>query len=171
METFKVSFRNHISNGEGILIGLLISACFPYIMYIKTSDNINVFIWIAVIMFILSAGPALIIHINYYIISRGDIFEYASETKEITIYHKGKSMTFGLDDIDHFERSMSYNLAAKRSSVLLWEMYNHSYVHLKTGQVLTITSLVVPNLNLPISEDKIVLKENIFRLARKYDIN
>ena len=109
------------------------------------------------------------IHINYYIVNRGDIFQYFYQERKITFIHKGKATTFSLDDIDYIKRYMSFNLAANRSFVSPWEGYNHSYIHLKDGQILTVTSLLVPNLRLPIEDEKIVVKKSIIWLAKKFN--
>jgi len=112
--------------------------------------------------------PALIIHVNYYVVNRGDVFEYAKQTREITIYHKGLATTFSHDDIVRLERSVSWNKAANRSFVAPWEGYNHSYIYLKDGKRFTVTSLLVPDLDLALDREKIVVKENFYRLARAY---
>lgn len=110
----------------------------------------------------------MIIHINYYLVNRGDVFEYPEGEKEITIYHKGIKTTFNLDDIDRLERSMSWNKAANRFFIATWEGYNHSDIYLKDGRRFTVTSLLVPDLNLPLEKDKIIIKENFYRLAKRY---
>jgi len=63
---------------------------------------------------------------------------------------------------------MSWNKAANRSFIAAWEGYNHSYIYLKNGKRFTITSLLVPDLNLPIEKEKIIVKENLYRLAKVY---
>jgi len=132
------------------------------------NENINVFIWIALLLFIVFACPALVIHINYYVVNHGDVLEFSDQIKEITIHHKDGTRTFSLDDIDYVQRSMSWNKAAKRSFVAPWEGYNHSYIYLKDGTRFTITSLLVPDLDLPLEEGKVIVKQNFYRLAKTY---
>jgi len=83
----------------------------------------------------------------------------------ITIVHKGTSTSFNLDDIDRIKRHMSFNLAADRAGFAPWDLYNHSIIHLKNNEEFIITSLLVPNLNLPLEENRIIVKRGIYRLA------
>jgi hypothetical protein len=137
-------------------------------MSVIKHQDIASFIWIGVLMFVVCATPCFLVHINYSIVNYGDVFEYFYQERKITILHNGKSTTFSLDDISYVQRFMSFNLAAKRSSVLPWDGYNHSYIQLKNGKRFTVTSLLVPNLNLPLEESKIIIKENFYRLAKTY---
>lgn len=169
MEKHKITIANHLNNASLILLGVLICMLFPYGMHMfYPNEDIVVFIWCGISIFIVFTLPALIIHINYYIVNSGDVFEYAHQEKEITINHKGVATTFHLDEIVLLERSMSWNKAAKRSFVAPWEGYNHSYIHLKDGRHFTVTSLLVPDLDLPLEKEKIIVKENFYRLAKGY---
>lgn len=163
MEIYKINFKSHLRNGESIVLGILVCISFPYILgYIK-GVNGNSFIWISIIMFVVGVLPTIIIHISYYLANRGDICMY--EDGIITIVHKGTSTSFNLDDIDRIERHMSFNLAADRAGFAPWDLYNHSIIHLKNKEKFIITSLLVPNLNLPLEENRIIVKRGIYRLA------
>jgi len=164
-EVFKVDFKSHVQSASSILFLLLAGIVFTYVMSVKTGDDINVFIWISVVMFIFLGGPSIIIHFNYYIVNKGYVFEYAHYEKEITITHNGQYDSFYIDDIKHVDRFMCYNLAANRSSFVSWDGYNHSVIYLNNGKKFTITSLLVPNLNLPLEENRIIVKRGIYRLA------
>lgn len=169
MERYRITLRNHLNNASLMIFGCLICILFPFGMHLfNPNENINVFFEIGIFIFILFTLPALIIHINYYLVNRGDILEYAVQEKEITIYHKNIATTFSLDDIDYIRRSMSWNKAANRSFIAPWEGYNHSYIYLKDGRKFTVTSLLVPDLDLPLEKDKIIIKENFYRLAKSY---
>lgn len=169
MEIFKVDFKSHVKSGWLIILCAIISSIFPYGLSVIKHIDIHSVLWIGPFMFLVMALPAIVVHINYYIVNRGDIFQYFYQEREITFIHKGKLTTFSLDDIDYVKRYMSFNLAANRSFITPWEGYNHSYIHLKDGQVLTVTSLLVPNLRLPIEDEKIVVKKNIIWLAKRYN--
>ncbi len=137
-------------------------------MSLIKNESIGSFVDIGIFIFCLLAIPALIIHINYYLVNRGDVFEYFVQKKEITIYHEDVVTTFNLDDIDYVQRSMSRNKAAKRSFVAPWEGYNHSDIYLKDGRRFTVTILLIPDLELPLEKGKIIVKENLYRLAKRY---
>lgn len=163
MEVYKINLKSHLRNGESIVLGILVCISFPYILgYIKDADAKS-FIWISIIMFVVGVLPTVIIHINYYLVNRGDICIY--EDGIITIKHKGASTSFNLEDIDRIERHMSFNLAADRVGFAPWDLYNHSIIYLKDKQRFIITSLLVPNLNLPIEGERIFIKRSIYRIA------
>lgn len=167
MEIFRVNINSHIRSGGLIILGILICFNFPRILsFLYPNQRNEDSIWIGIIVFVLFAVPAIIIHINYYLVNRGDALEYSLRRKEIRITHRGISTTFSLDDIEHIERSISFNHAANRSSVLPWDGYNHSVIYLKSGDVFTVTSLLVPNFDLPIEKEKVIIKRNVYRLAK-----
>ena len=167
METFKINFSNHIRSGWLVILGVLICVNFPGILsFLDPGQRYEDSIFVGITVFVLFVLPAIIIHVNYYLVNKGDVLKYSPERKELSIIHKDRLNTFNLDDIDRVERSMSFNEAANRSSVLPWDGYNHSVIYLKDGEVFTITSLLVTNLELPIEAGKIVIKKNIYRLAK-----
>lgn len=168
MEVFKVNFISHVKSGWLIVLCAIISAIFPYGLSVIRHIDIDSVLWIGPVIFAFFALPAVVIHVNYYIVNRRDIFQYFYQERKIKFIHKGSSLTFSLDDIDYIKRYMSFNQAANRSFLTPWEGYNHSYIHLKSGEILTITSLLVPNLNLPLEEGKIIVKQNFYRLAKTY---
>ncbi len=168
MEVFKVDFMSHLKSGWLIILGAIISSIFPYGLAIIKHIDVDSVLWIGPVMFTVFNLPAIVVHVNYYFVNHGDIIIYSFYEREITIIPKGKPTTFSLDDIDFIKRYMSFNQAANRSFLTPWEGYNHSYIHLKNGQVLTVTSLLVPNLRLPIEDEKIVIKKNVIWLAKRY---
>lgn len=166
MEVFKVSFISHVKSGWLIILCAIISTIFPYGLSVIKHIDIDSVLWIGAVMFFVFALPAVVVHVNYYIVNRGDIFQYFYQERKITFIHKGKSITFSLNDVDYIKQYMTFNQAANRASVGPWEGYNHSYIRLKSGEILTVTSLLVPNLRLPIQEDKIVIKKGFLWLAK-----
>ncbi|NII83707.1 hypothetical protein [Pedobacter sp. SG908] len=165
-EKFKVNFLSQLRSAKNILIQLLIGLGFCYFMSIKTDDSIKVFLWILLVVFVILSGPAIITHINYYIVNRGYYFYYDNVSGEITVGHGNEEDIFSLADIQHIDRFMSFNLAAKRTSFTTGDDYNYSVIFLNNGKQFTITSLLVPNLNLPISQEKIEVHEGFFRFAK-----
>ena len=168
MEVFKVDFKSHVKSGWLIILGVIISSIFPYGLSVIKQIDIYSVLWIGPFMFLVTALPAIVVHVNYYMANRGDIFQYFYQEREITFIHKGKSIAFSLDDIDYITHYMSYNQASNRAFVGPWEGYNHSYIHLKDGQILTVTSLLVPNLRLPVEGDKMIIKKGFIWLAKRY---
>ncbi len=107
MKVFKISLKNHFKNASLIIFTSLISLFFPYAMSLIKNENVSSFLDISIFNFCLLAISALIIPINYYLVNRGDVLEYADQEKEITIYHKEVRTNFSLDNIDYVQCSMS----------------------------------------------------------------
>ncbi|WP_443946655.1 hypothetical protein ACJVDH_06010 [Pedobacter sp. AW1-32] len=165
-EKFEINFKSHIKNGGSILFLLFLAIGFVFVMSIKTNQKIDVFIWISVGMFALFCGPSIIIHLNYYMANRGYTFTYKYNEGEVTIENNERTFRFNIEEIKHVDRFMSYNFSANRAGVLPWDEYNHSVIYLNNGQKFVITSLLVLNLNLPISKDKIEIHKNLYRLVK-----
>lgn len=165
MEVFKIEFKSHIRNGDNIIYTTIACVCFPYILSYFTKENAKSYFWISGVLFLIWVLPLICLHLNYYFVNKGYILMYDFENREITIKHEGRSNKFQLDDIDRVVRSVSFNLAANRAGFLPWDMYNHSVIYLKNGQKFIITSLLVPNLNIPIDSSRITIKQNFYRLA------
>ena len=115
MEVFKVGFKSHIKSGWLIILCAIISWVFPYGLSAVKDIDINSVLWIGTFMFFVMALPAIVVHVNYYLVNRGDIFQYFYQDREITFIHKGRSTTFSVDDIGYITRYMSYNQAANRA--------------------------------------------------------
>lgn len=166
MEIYKVDFNSHIRSGSLTILGVIICTNFSSILSFLDPNQVSKddFL-IGIIVFILLVLPAVIIHINYYLVNRGDMLEFSFEKKQVTITHRQIPISFQLSDIDFVEKSISFNRAANRSSVVPWDGYNHSIIHLKNGQLFTVTSLLVQDLNLPIEKEKVKIRTNVYRLA------
>lgn len=165
MEKFKVGLKSHLKNGVSILLGIFICGFFVYMLTIANYQDKESFLVIPMGIFVFGILPTIIIHINYYLVNRGDSLIFAFRNSTITIIHKGTTTTFTLNDIDHIEKNMSYNQAANRAGFIPWDDYNHTIIYLKDGQKFVVTSLLVPNLKLPLPEEKIVIKTNFYRLV------
>lgn len=116
----------------------------------------------AVLIFLI---PQLILHINYYTRNRGDIFYYDPVGQRITINQKGESASFSFSDIKLIKRFKSYPLAENRMQWFPWDSYNYSVIQLKGGREFIVTSLLVPNMDLPIESEKIKLKKTFYPIV------
>ena len=165
MEEFRVNMKNHFRSGSTIFYGLLTCIFFPFVFSLLVDEDVKSLIWISGVVFVVMVLPAIFIHIRYYLLNKDDIINYDFHNRLISIKHKGETATFSLDDIDHIERFMSFNLFAGRAPVMPFDEYNHSVISLKNGKKFIITSLLVPNLNLPLESEKITIKESFYRYA------
>lgn len=168
METYKVNLTSHLARGSNLLLGIAICIAFPYVMAHLKQESIDSFTWIAVLGLIIWGAPGLIIHVNYYMVNKRDVLTYDVQERKITLLHQEVTTTFVMEDIVRVDRFMSFNKAAGRADFAPWDGYNHSDIYLKNGQKITITSLLVPDLNLPIGGDRINVKTGIYRLASRY---
>jgi len=90
MERFQVNINSHIRNGWLFILGLLICIKFQWILSFFNSNPSNGdFIWIGVLGCVLFAVAAIIIHINYYLVNRGNVLEYSAQQNIINITHGG----------------------------------------------------------------------------------
>ncbi len=167
MEIYKINLKSHLLNASNILFGLLVAILFLFFMYYTKNVDINSLSWIGLIIFLLGVLPGLIIHVNYYNVNKNQILEYFQNEGKIKVITNGINIVFVMDDIAHVDRYLSYNLEARRSSFLPWDNYNHSVIHLKDGKKIIVTSLLIPNLNLPISAQKVRTEKSVFRFAAK----
>ncbi|WP_285010109.1 hypothetical protein [Pedobacter faecalis] len=169
MEEYKMTLKSHLDNGWLIFLGLIIglNGGWLYKKWRPNSDpdagsigGIGV-----IVMFVL---PTVVVHVNYYLVNRGDIVRYWPSEGVIEIYHRRVTTTFKIDDIEKMVRSMSCNKFANRSGVAPWEEYSHVVLFLKNGKRFTITSLLINDLTLPIEDEKVFTKQNFYRLAKNY---
>ncbi|WP_375585539.1 hypothetical protein [Cyclobacterium xiamenense] len=126
------------------------------------SEDILVFVQLSVVVFLVFFIPQLILHVNYFMRNKGDIFFYDPTGQKITLNHKGESLSFSFRDIELIKRFESYPLAENRMQWFPWDSYNYSVIRLKGGQKFIVTSLLVPNMDLPIDSDKIVLIKKFY---------
>lgn len=168
MYTYKVDLRNHLKSSWILSIYLAIGVLFPvFMVYEKGSSDLLTFALMGLSMLLIFLLPPLIIHLNYYSINKYDILIYDPINGRITINKNGENHEFTLEDIVKLERFKSHTLAENRTQWLPWDGYNHSIIHLKNGQRFVVTSLLVPNMDLPIPQNKIALKKTWYKLAPK----
>ncbi|WP_439481725.1 hypothetical protein [Cyclobacterium plantarum] len=103
---------------------------------------------------------------NYYVKNKGDVFYYDPSGQRITIYHKGESVSFSFDDIQLIKRFKSYPLAENRMQWFPWDNYNYSIIRLKNGKKFIITSLLVPNMDVPIASGRIRLEKRFYPIVQ-----
>lgn len=163
MFTYKICLDHHFKNAWTILIYLVIFSVLPIYMINRFgSEDILVFVQLSVVVFLVFFIPQLILHINYFMRNKGDVFFYDPTGQKITLNHKGESVSFSFRDIELVKRFKSYPLAENRMQWFPWDSYNYSVIRLKGGQEFIVTSLLVPNMDLPIDSDKIVLIKKFY---------
>ena len=164
MYTYKISFEHQIKHLWVIVYyGLVIVCGSFFISYSRYGfiDYAKILV-ISTVGFLVFFIPQLILHMNYYMKNKGDIFYYDPLGQRVTINHKGESASFSFDDIQLLRRFKSYPFAQNRMQWFPWDNYNYSIIQLKNGQEFIVTSLLVPNMDLPIDSDKIILEKSFY---------
>jgi hypothetical protein len=90
------------------------------------------------------------------------VLSYEPIDKRITITHKGESVSFMHSEIKVVYQIKSYPLAENRMQWFPWDNYNYSTIRLNNGQEFIITSLLVPNMDLPIEPKKIKIIKSFY---------
>ncbi|MEE1945902.1 hypothetical protein VRU48_12345 [Pedobacter sp. KR3-3] len=166
MEIYRMTVANHIKNGWLIIFGTIICLNLHRIfLLIDSSQSYHDSAIASAVCFFLFVLPAIVLHLNYFLVNMGVVLKYSPGEKKMEICKRGFSIVFFIEDIEYVEQSISFNEAEHRAPVLTWDKYNHSVIHLKNGKVFTITSLLVPDFKPPIEKEKLKIKKNMFRLA------
>lgn len=95
---------------------------------------------------------------------------YDSEAEQICFTHRKITFSFNVDKIKKVTRHVSFRYYAKGPQILAWDTYNHSIIELYSGETVIITSLLIPDLDLPVSKDKIIIERDIFRLVKEQSL-
>jgi hypothetical protein len=128
-------------------------------------DDITFFLSSGIVFFIIFFVPVVVLHLNYYLKNKGDLFIYDGLNQRINFNHKGMTFEFIFEDIKYVKQFRSYPLAENRFQWTPWDNYNYSVIYLKNGESMIITSLLVPNLDLPIPQNKKQLIKSFYCYA------
>lgn len=163
MFEYRMCFRQHFQNSWPILIPLIIFLALPFFMVLKYGmRDIDEFIELAVVGFLIFFVPQLLLHLNYYFINRYTRVKYIPSEEKLLITQRGKTDSFGFDEIKVLKRYKSFPMAENRIEWFPWDSYNYSIVLLKDQRQFIITSLLVPNMDLPLEQSKINLRKTFY---------
>lgn len=161
---YQVTLKHQFKNAWGILIFIIGFTLGPYYLaYSHGEEYLNSYYLVCFGSFLLYFIPQLIVHVCYYRHDRKRLFYYKPDEERLGLQlDNGDLVEFTFDDIEYIERNKSRPLAEKRMLWFPWDSYNYSVIHLKSGEILLITSLLVPGLDLPIGTDKIKLRKRFY---------
>lgn len=162
--TYSITIGHHFKNAKGILIFLIIFSLGPYYLIYKHGyQDVNLYYFGCLGLFLLFLVPQMAIHLRFYLLNKGRTFFYLPDQQRMSLMLKsGRTIQFSFDDIKRVERSKSIPLAENRAHWFPWDNYNYSVIYLKDGQQFVITSLLVPNMDLPLDESKIKLRKRFY---------
>jgi len=159
----KITLNHHFKNIWPIFIAVIGFSLMPiYLNYKYGSEDLHLYIKVCFFSFLVFFIPQLVIHLAYYWANRGRVFYYAPDERRVKIEINNRTYKFILDDIEWIERNKSFALAADWYQWMPWDNYNYSVLRVKTGEQFVITSLLVPNMDLPIDESKIRLRKRFY---------
>lgn len=134
-----------------------------YLIYHHGEKYINSYSIVCFGSFLLYFIPQLIVHIRYYRHDQRRFFYYTPDEQRLGLrLDTGQLFEFTFDDIEYIERNKSRPLAENRMTWFPWDSYNYSVIHLKSGQRILVTSLLVPSMDLPIDSNKIKLRKRFY---------
>lgn len=84
MERYKIDFNGHIKSGWLIVLCVIICVNFPRILsFLYPNQRYEDSVLVGMIVFIVFGLPAFIIHVNYYLVNKGDILKYSDKKKKL----------------------------------------------------------------------------------------
>lgn len=168
----KPCFKHHWENGKSVvfsIVGVLIA--YFFIKHLYNLKNDEYLIKAIIVIFLCFIVPQLILHLRYYWLSKGTVFYYYPNELKVKIRARnGEETTFFMDDIDKVKYAKSYPLAEDRMQWFPWDNYSYARIYLKNGKQFLITSLVVPNMNLPVEPKKIRLHKTFYAYPLKKEV-
>ncbi len=161
--TYCITLNHHFKNAWGIIIFIAFALFFPVFMKYKFgADDLSVFKQYACIGFLLLFIPQLCMHLGFYFLNKGRVLHYYPSSLKMAIEIHNIRYDFTFDEIESIERNKSFPLAENRMLCFPWDSYNYSVIQLKNGQRFLVTSLLVPNLDLPLPPEKIKLRKRFY---------
>lgn len=165
---YKVTFKNRFKHFWEVYIYLLLDIIFIfYMIYRHGYQDIDIYLKIAVCMFLLIFVPTLYVHIEYYIINYKDKLFVDFQTDKLKYFHKGKNIDFHLRDVKLLKIYKTPPLIENRLPWLPWATYNYVIIKLNNGKKIFITCFLVNELNLNIPSSKKRLVKVLFPYIRR----
>jgi hypothetical protein len=126
------------------------------------SHDLIYFIFLSFLGFFLFFIPLVILHLNYFSTNKRHILHYYPYQNRIDIIKNNDVTSFHFDDIKNVFQYKTFPLAENRVQWFPWDNYNYSVINLENGHKLIITSLLVPNLDLPIDKSKVFIVKTFY---------
>ncbi|WP_367916096.1 hypothetical protein [Leadbetterella sp. DM7] len=165
MNTYRVTINTHfrflLSTLLYVVIPVIIGV--PLILYLKRGSfdidiAYSIGVWGVLLLFI----PKLLIHLNYYFENKNMVVYYEEAKKQLRVADTKRDVTFTMQDITKVTEYKTYPKAENRTTWMPWDDYHYSLVELRNGEKFYFTSLILPNLDLPIDKSKITLKKRFY---------
>lgn len=166
-EEFKLENTKYLWHGWILFVSLFFMIGFIVYDWNKRGYISMLLVLIMSGLFLLQFIPWLLLHNNYFKANKGDTFYYDIVADQMVFIHKnGKKICFTIDDVSKVKRFVSIPYLNKSMPMLAWDSYNHTIIYFKDGSNITITSLLVPDLQLPIDPNLVEVKKGPHRWVK-----
>ena len=164
MKTYTIDFRSHFRHLWIIILFVILLPLGIYYMsiiklgYYKQNEGFA----LGGVIFFVFVIPHLILHLNYYLKNKREIFQVDSSGTKCIYQKDNNKINFTTSNIDSFICIKSRPLAENRMHVLPWDVYNYAEIKLKNGQTIKISSLLVYELDKIIKFDNIKINKTLY---------
>jgi len=136
---------NFVNNFKSsILIIFLLLLFIAVNLYFRNHQYYDLYVFLySIALFLPWLGPAIYLHVEYFIYNRRAKLEVDEANKKIWYKDEEKEIVAGFDDITQI---IKHQVKEKH---LLFKFYEYCAIHLKSGEVLIITNLMARNLSIP----------------------
>lgn len=161
---FKITYKEHVRFvGELLISAFLSHVCMVFLVYFKMGSlDFKLAFYFSIAVFVFLNIPKLLLHINYYLTNRNMIVYFYDSQKQIRVICKARNIKFNLSDIQNIIEYKTYPNAENRNGWMPWDDYHYSLVELYNGDKFYFTSLILPNLHLPIESERKILKKRFY---------
>lgn len=163
-EEFYISWKSILEHLWLLIFAKMVFILFIYYRFKTSSDiNLNSMIFIFAIGYLLIfLFPMMILFLNYLYYNRGANITFNLNDLYCSYFNKqGNKIDFHLTEIRHIKSVKTPNQLRNNLPFIPWDHYNYSIITLNDGKKLIITSLLIPELQLPINS-KLVEEKAVF---------
>lgn len=148
---YQITLIRHFDQCWQIFLHSFILVLIPaYFLYAFGRDSLTFAISAASIAFLLVFIPHLFIHIKYYILNKGMTIEFNVKSRTIKVMMDGgEEVLVKNQDIENVETIVSRAKFKNTLQWYPWDNYSYSIIHLKSGEKILVTSLLIPHLVWP----------------------
>ncbi|MCA8832207.1 hypothetical protein [Hymenobacter pini] len=82
--------------------------------------------------------PAFVLHLLYYVRNQHTALVFDPKQNVLEVHENGQRIPFAKSDL------LEVRYVTNRSDRVFWSSYNYLQLHLRSGQILTLTSLLLP---------------------------
>ena len=160
---YTITAKSHLRHLWIVIFALLVFSLLPFYMILKFGElDYKIFIPLAIIAFLITVIPQIILHIRYMQWNAGAKLSFYPAEQRFTYFQNNEEIRFSIQDIEYSARKMTFLFGKNEWHVLPWEDYNYSIIFLKSHQKIIITSLLANDLDLTPYSVKTIIKRSFF---------